>query len=74
MRLDMSLYRKRKWWHSTSVFRSWFGATSDVSKRVDLISRFTFPTFFVVFLGDLLLFSIYYILFIFLKFWKKKIY
>lgn len=49
MRLDMSVYRKPKWWRALRV-RSWLGGSSEVSKRVDLISRFTFPTFFICFL------------------------
>ncbi|KHN81457.1 Glutamate-gated chloride channel [Toxocara canis] len=49
MRLDMSVYRRRRLF-SLPGLRAWFSSNSEVSKRVDLISRFTFPTFFAVFL------------------------
>nr|ABK20343.1 glutamate-gated chloride channel [Parascaris equorum] len=48
-RLDMSVYRKRRLLNMPGL-RAWFSSTSEVSKRVDLISRFTFPTFFTCFL------------------------
>nr|CAE46430.1 glutamate-gated chloride channel alpha3B subunit [Dirofilaria immitis] len=48
LRLDMNVYR-RKWW-TKFWLNTYLCSNVEVSKRVDLISRFAFPTFFAFFL------------------------
>ncbi|EJD74807.1 CBR-AVR-14 protein [Loa loa] len=49
LRLDMNTYR-RKWWRKFRL-NTYLCGNTEVSKRVDLISRLAFPTFFACFLG-----------------------
>ncbi|MFH4980550.1 hypothetical protein AB6A40_007259 [Gnathostoma spinigerum] len=49
LRLDMTPYRSYRWLSSLRSLKCLIGS-SDVSKRVDLVSRFTFPFFFTCFL------------------------
>ncbi|KAK0403400.1 hypothetical protein QR680_016895 [Steinernema hermaphroditum] len=49
MRLDMSMYRKKPLWGILNL-GTWLGQANEVSKRVDLISRFTFPMLYACFL------------------------
>ncbi|VDN07863.1 unnamed protein product [Thelazia callipaeda] len=54
MRLNTNVHRRRNWWRKLRLLKYLFG-NADVSKRVDLVSRFTFPTFFACFLGKIVL-------------------
>ncbi|GMT35583.1 hypothetical protein PFISCL1PPCAC_26880, partial [Pristionchus fissidentatus] len=50
LRLDLSSYRKKTW---TPRMPAWFaiiGKTKEISRKVDLISRVTFPSLFIGFL------------------------
>ncbi|CAJ0577504.1 unnamed protein product, partial [Mesorhabditis spiculigera] len=50
MRLDLSAYRKSQGCLSLARLRDYMGRNADLSRRVDLISRVSFPTSFVLFL------------------------
>nr|CDQ04197.1 BMA-AVR-14, isoform c [Brugia malayi] len=48
LRLDMNTYRRKRW--TKFWLNRYLCGNTEVSKRVDLISRFAFPTFFACFL------------------------
>ncbi|KAK6105637.1 cation transporter family protein [Brugia pahangi] len=50
LRLDMNTYRRKRW--TKFWLNRYLCGNTEVSKRVDLISRFAFPTFFACFLGE----------------------
>ncbi|KJH52988.1 Cation transporter family protein [Dictyocaulus viviparus] len=52
LRLDLSNYRKSRW-ISINRLLDVLGRNADISRRVDLLSRITFPSFFTAFLGML---------------------
>lgn len=52
LRLDLSSYRKKTWSPRLPAWFSIIGKTKELSRKVDLISRITFPTLFTAFLSE----------------------
>lgn len=63
LRLDLSSYRKKTWSPRLPAWFSIIGKTKELSRKVDLISRITFPTLFTAFLSESIAFNFFLVSF-----------